>query len=137
MIVWAVGLLILAIQDIKKKTVSIQVIGALALWGVFAVVQENRLSEAVTGSLPGLALLGVSRMTKEAVGEGDAWLFCALGLYTGLVGTLEILWLSGFFAMLVGSALLLLGRDGRKTRIPMVPFVLLSYLLVQGGGFTY
>lgn len=128
-----VGLLTASVRDLKRHTVWVpgMVLMGAAGFGIGAI--SFGWQDAVLGCLPGILLYGISRITRGAIGEGDALVFGVCGIYLGLAENLLLLWLSLFLAMLAGSLLLFRKKGNRKTRLPLVPFILAAYIILWSG----
>lgn len=128
-----VGLLIASVRDIRRHMVSVPGMVFLGMVGLGVGLVSFNWREALLGSLLGVLLYGISRVSRGAIGDGDALVFGVCGIYLGLAENLLLLWLSLFLAMLAGGLLLLRKRGNRKTRIPLVPFVLAAYVILWLG----
>ena len=93
---------------------------------------ESLLCQLLAGLLPGIFLLILARITREAVGYGDGLILLFIGLSLGFWECIGI-----FFAGLLGIflaavlALLLFGRK-KSLEIPFIPFLLTG---LAGGYF--
>lgn len=141
---WMVNAVMLAfcsIQDIREKEVSLwklKVYGILALavsiWKLFSPEDDLLvlILRLLTGLLPGIFLLILAKITREAVGYGDGLILLFIGLSLGFWECIGI-----FFAGLLGVffaavlALLLFGRK-KGLEIPFIPFLLTG---LAGGYF--
>lgn len=128
------GLFAASIWDLKRHMVWVPGMIILGITGYLLEMFSSAWWEILLGGLPGLLLYGVSRVTRGAMGEGDALIFGVCGIYLGLVENLLLLWLSLFLAMLAGGLLLLRKKGNRKSRIPLVPFVFMAYVILWSGG---
>ena len=82
------------------------------------------------GFLPGLLLLALAFLTKQAVGYGDGAVFLAAGTFLGLEETVGLLVLSLLAAGAGGLVILLLKKGTKKEALPFVPFVLAGYVFL-------
>ena len=127
-------LLAQAILDAKTGYVSLPLLLLQTLAGIFTGTCAHGSDILSVGRFfPGIVLLAASFFTKEGIGQGDAWLFMALGIY--LTAEQQVLLL---FASLLSAdvwiILLKWLRHGENQReIPFVPFVLAAYV----GGCCY
>ena len=120
-------LVLCSLDDIRYK--KIKAVYPL-IWGCvgFAVrAWAGELFPAAAGCLPGMALLGLSWMTNGAVGMGDGLIAVSIGIFTGLWGSLLLLFWAMAAAAVVGCGMIGAGRWGRKKKIPFVPFLWLAY----------
>ena len=78
--------------------------------------------------LPGLICLLLAKLTKEAIGYGDALMIIAMGAFCEIPALLFLL-LGGFLsAALCSVFLLILKKRKRKEEIPLMPFLLCGYV---------
>ena len=75
------------------------------------------------GLIPGVVFLLLARASREQIGKGDAWELIYMGNWLGWSHCLTALGIALFGIFLVSVLLLILGRAGRNTRIPFVPFL--------------
>lgn len=85
----------------------------------------------LVGCLPGLALLGISWATREAVGMGDGMIVMAIGILSGFWNSLLSLFWALAAASVIGCGMMVAGKWGRKKQIPLVPFLLAAYMGVM------
>lgn len=141
---WVVNGVMLAfcsIQDIREKEISLwklKVYGILAaavsIWKLFSP-EDNLLlliCRLLAGLLPGIFLLVLAKITREAVGYGDGLILLFIGLSLGFWECIGI-----FFIGLLGvflAAVLVALFFGRKKgmEIPFIPFLLTG---LAGGYF--
>ena len=132
---WMVNAVMLAfcsIQDIREKEVSLwklKIYGiqaaAVSIWKLFSPKDDLPvlIFRLFAGLLPGIFLLILARITREAVGYGDGLVLLFIGLSLGFWECIGI-----FFAGLLGVflaavlALLLFGRK-KGLEIPFIPFL--------------
>ncbi len=126
-----VGVLVLcAYGDIREKKVSVYMI----LAGIGGTIILNILGKdislvnALLGAALGIVLIVVSKLTKGALGTGDAMLTVMIGLSIGLFNTMLALFYALLITSVVSVILLLLKRVKKQTAMPFVPFMLLGYL---------
>lgn len=128
----------LSAWDIKSRRLpeSVLAAGALvALLQVFLGVSPSIIL-SIAGAAVGLAFLGVSRLTGEALGYGDSIVIFILGVSLGLWNLLALLMLAFLLAAGCSIVLLTVFHFERKTTLPFIPFLVASYILVLlFGGF--
>lgn len=131
-------LLVLSVQDIRERRVSVML---LTVGGIFAVgclgyeMFVGRVNGLVPllGSLPGVFLLVVARISKKA-GYADGIVLLWLGLLGGYGDGVFVMGISLLLIAAVSMILLVLRRVKKETRIPYIPFLTAGYLLLQFGG---
>lgn len=133
-VILGIGLFAASVRDVRRHMVWVPGMVLLGGAGVLSAMISFNWQEVLCGILPGILLYGLSRVSRGAIGEGDALVFAVCGIYLGLEKDLLLLWLSLFLAMLAGSFLLLRKKGNRKTRIPLVPFVAAGYMILLAGG---
>ncbi len=128
-----------ALQDLRKQEIFFLptvLYGFLELW--LFLLWEESMTGFLAGCLPGLFLLLFSLCTSGQVGMGDGWMLLVMGPVLGIFSTMLVLWLA--LALMTALCLVLLsvervgsrtgktggraGKDRRKMRLPMVPFLL-------------
>lgn len=128
-----VCLSVLARQDARDGEVDGRWIAAMAVCGILPQIAGGPTSAigGLTGLFPGILLWGISVLTREAVGAGDALSLWALGFSRDGIFCLGIL--TDSLWMTAGCALW--GRGmGLRERIPWIPFLWLAYLLNLAAG---
>ncbi len=80
------------------------------------------------GILVGLGLLLISYFTRGAIGDGDAILIMLTGLLLNLKTNLMLFTGAAVMAAVYGILLLWLKRMDKKTEMPFVPFLLITYV---------
>ncbi len=101
---------------------------ALAALGHFATGDGTPVS-FLAGMVPGLGFLLLSVAAKEEMGYGDGLLILACGFSLGFEFCMGFLLLA-FLGAGIWAALLLVFRKGtRKSKIPLVPFLLAGAVL--------
>ena len=116
-------------MDIKKREISLVLAAMLAAAGMIWTVSRGTVSiERLLPIMAGISFLGISVITRGAMGMGDGWILLALGTVLMPEEFFSML----FAAMLISAAwagiLLWLFRKKGNTEIPFVPFLMLGYL---------
>lgn len=131
---FAAALVVLSAIDVERFILPRKIIYAAAaisapLLVVAALVRDepDRLWRAAAGAALGFGILFVIHLiSPKGMGFGDVRLAGLIGLHLGWLGLGYVL-VGLFFAFLlasvVGIALMVLGRRGRKDRIPFGPFL--------------
>ena len=127
-------LLLLSVRDIREKKVNI----AFLLPGVvlaFYQMSDGFLRAEVPGFLFSILLFVLSILTKEAIGMGDAFAVLLCTCYLPFYPVFFIFVAGLFMAGIVGVFLILIRKGNRKTEIPYLPFLSLSYLIYLVSNF--
>lgn len=122
--------------DVRWKQIPTALPVAGALWAflciILQILQEGVgavLSAALISVLPGAALLLLSLVTEKKVGSGDGLILILLGLFEGVERAVPVFCLGLFLQSLLAIGLLILKKADKQTRIPFLPFLLVSRLL--------
>lgn len=126
-----------SLYDIRKREIPI----ALVIVFVIASLPLNKWSEQFSwfevslGAFVGVVLLFISKFTAESIGYGDGLVVMAMGLYVGIWQNLSVLFWGLFFASIFSIIVVNVKKRSWKSKIPFVPFLLISYVLnlVIGG----
>ncbi|MDF2542587.1 MAG: putative rane protein [Herbinix sp.] len=126
-------LLLCSIQDMKKKKVSLWVVGLGILCILFLSLIYGTISHAdrIGGFAVGVSIVLLSKATGGKIGMGDGLLLCATGIGLGLWGNLELFAVALFIAAVVSIVLLIVGIVNRKTSIPFIPFLFMGYIAMM------
>lgn len=125
------------LYDIKKREIPI----ASVIVFIIASLPLNKWTRQFTwyevslGAFVGVVLLVISKFTAESIGYGDGLVVMVMGLYMGIWDSLSILFWGLLFASIFSIILVNVKKRGWKSKIPFVPFLLLSYVvnLAVGG----
>ena len=126
-------------KDWKKKEISLLLTGTYGIIGLaFSIYAERPLEDWLLpfgGGLVRLAFIGVSLMilavsvlTGGEIGMGDGWIFLALGTMLHTEMYVRMACIGMLIAAVYAGVLLVICKKGRKTEIPLVPFLLFGYL---------
>lgn len=129
---WAMAMLLvfLSYSDWKTKKVSVLPLGLTMVLSMIACIFVDSVSvwQILGGLLIGLLFLGISKLTKEAVGYGDSWLILSLGIYVGATRLLEILCVASFLASIFSILYCMWHGWSKKHTLPYIPFITIAYL---------
>ena len=95
------------------------------LWTVAA---DRAVAAAVVGMVVGAGLFGLSLLTREAIGSGDALLLLVTGSFLGGRWNVLLLLAAWTVAGIWSGFLLVFHKAGKQSRIPFAPFLLLAYM---------
>jgi leader peptidase (prepilin peptidase)/N-methyltransferase len=121
-----------SISDIKTKSISLArlvcyMIVALAL---NIIMRYQSFISLFGGIIVGVIFLGFGILTKEGIGYGDGAIFICLGAVPGLYDNLRLLMYSLMLAAIVGGIYALVRKKNLKVRIPFIPCVLITYVVM-------
>lgn len=126
-------LIITTIRDCKDKQIPMDVVIITFIIGVILLFFNPNV--IWTHSLIGFVGIGgiialISVLTKGAIGIGDALVIGTIGLILGYKMALAVLLYSLVLSGLIGLELMAFGKVNRKTKLPMVPFMLCAFLII-------
>jgi leader peptidase (prepilin peptidase)/N-methyltransferase len=120
------ALLTVALIDYDHKiipnTITLPGIGiglGLSLWALPITPLGSLLGVLIGGSFFYLIAL----VSKGGMGGGDIKLIAMIGAFLGWQGTLFTIFSGALLGSLVGVMLMVLGRKGRKDKVPFGPFL--------------
>lgn len=131
-VLFFIYLFLMAIYDIKKRKIQLEcsaVVAVLLAIQQVCIVYRGEISIAGVfwGMMVGVVLIGLSILTKGAIGVGDGILFVISGLFLGIYENGILLLLSLFFTAIAGGFLIMSKHVGKTYTLPFVPFVFIGY----------
>ncbi len=119
--------------DIRKKVVYVKVIVPFLLIGILLCISPfgKGIHDALYGTAVGLAILILSFATNGAVGEGDGLVLMISGFYLGFLNNIRLLCMALFLSAIVSVIAVIIGKWGKKTELPFMPFLLLSFFIIK------
>ncbi|MEY8427418.1 A24 family peptidase [Lachnospiraceae bacterium 46-15] len=135
---WMMGIFLVigSVEDVKKKEISGIYLGTFFLIGLAVRSVElffgNEISPVVSwiaGGAAGVILAGVAKLTREAIGYGDAFTAAVLGIWLGFPALIEILFVALFLSAVYSAWLIFVKSTGGKYRIAFLPFLAAGYLI--------
>lgn len=128
-------LTIFAVEDMKKGRIHILPLFGFLVSGIFYLILARPVSgmEAAGGAAVGFLLLFVSRVTGEALGYGDGWVFFITGLYLGFWENVQLLFVSLTLSSIFSAIYILRRKINIKKEIPFLPFVWGAEIIHLGG----
>lgn len=141
-------LVICSYTDIRERGISIRVlsvfivssaalmISTYMLGDRYGVIKRSLIYEPdpvniLLSLLPGIILLIISFISREAIGRGDVYVVSLLGFMTGIDRILAILLISMLSCGIFGLAYMVMRGKSRKDTLPYVPFLLGAYILTM------
>lgn len=139
MCVYAAVLLFLvpcSVWDVRTRTIPVW---WLASGGVLSLVAAGYqycagnvgIWEILMAISPGLGLLALSLITEQQIGVGDGICVLIPGLLVGTPAIYMITMLALLLSSGAAVTLLITHRGSRKSRMPWIPFVTVSVMLVM------
>jgi len=129
--------LIIALIDLDHKIIpniitlpGIAVGLGLSVWALPITPQTSLFGLLVGGAL--FYLIAV--VSKGGMGGGDIKLIAMIGAFLGWQGALFTIFSGALLGSLVGMMLMLLGKKGRKDKVPFGPFLSCGAVLFMLSG---
>jgi leader peptidase (prepilin peptidase)/N-methyltransferase len=140
-------LVALSIIDLDTKTLPRRIVwtagavgvGLLTAVSLAAGEPERLVSAAIGAAIAFVVLLVLHIVARGGFGFGDVRLGAVLGWYLGWQGLSTLvpaMLLSFGLSAVVGLALMVVGRAGRKTEVPFGPFLAAGALIVLLVGYS-
>ena len=119
-----------SLEDMKRKKLTVIYILMFGIGGVLLhlFMPVCSIYSVLWGMLLGVAMMGISYVSRGSVGMGDGLLLTVTGVYLGGYENLELFMIGLLLAALWSLGLLVLKRKKGKEEIAFVPFLLVSYL---------
>lgn len=126
----------LSVMDYKIRKVPRDVL-LLCMAGAVVnqmVTQSVDWKLSIAGGAAGIIFLGISKITKEAIGYGDSLAILVLGIYLGIWGLIEVL-VTSFFILGVLGLIWIVTKRKKNFAFPFYPFLTMGYLfgICMGG----
>lgn len=125
-----------SVMDLRKREIPAVFLGGFAAAGIllqfWTMLAEKEMAGCagwIAGGVAGILLMGIAKVTDQAIGYGDAWTAAVLGVWLGILPMMEIVFLGLFLAAGYSAWLFLVKRAGRKYRIAFLPFLMAGYLI--------
>lgn len=121
----------LSVSDMRCCRVPVWLLAAGGMGIGLALLYRGNADapiEVLKGIFPGTVLLGTGLVTKK-VGYGDGITVLLLGMLLGVGRILILFAISLFLISAYSLGLLMLGRAGRNTKIPYMPFLAAAWVL--------
>lgn len=134
----AVHLLLTAVMifsaavDIKKREIPIWVfllLGSIALTGSM-ICEGHGLYQVAAGSVPGIVLLAMAKITDQSIGYGDGIVLAEIGCLTGAGRSMIILAGALALAGIFSLGMLTVKKVDKRYKIPFIPFLTVAYVAV-------
>jgi len=132
LVLFALILLLMSIEDFKKMTVPNSLFWAAAIVAIIhsAIIHQS-LTTAIYGAIVCVAIFFVLSLIsgEKWMGWGDSLAAVPVGLLLGWRLGLVWLYSTFFVGAVIGIILLANGQRGRKDPIPLIPIMLIALLI--------
>lgn len=129
-IILGVVLFICTICDLRNRNIPLWVVGGGLCFVIFSVIQNGTIMwlDRILGFCLGITLIGINKISRGQIGIGDGLIFCITGLGLGFWDNFRLLSYSFFLCGIFAGVYWVIKHRRKKTEIPLLPFVFLSYL---------
>lgn len=119
-------------QDLKSYTIPVFLLPVFFVTsGILKLLFCRGFTvNIIWGLLPGIILFGISKLSKEAIGEGDCYLFLYLGFVTGAQSVFLVMTIAFFLAAGYALYLIFVKKLDKQTRFAFAPFIFMAHLLL-------
>ena len=125
-------LLILSIQDLKHRTISLIPVILLGIVNAGLCVATGRgLKDVILGVIPGVFAIMLSLGTRGKLGLGDGLVLLVSGLVFDWNRVLSVWLLALVLSALFGLVLILMKKASIKTALPFVPFLFTGFAALE------
>lgn len=130
-IILMILLIIISIQDIRKKEVPLIMLfgmGLVAATGITIQLKigDNNLLSILLGIVPGIVLFIISLITEELLGKADGLVLAFAGCVLDIRRLLIAMTITFTLMMVTSIILLVLKRVSKNDKLAMVPFIALG-----------
>lgn len=100
-------------QDLRTRSISLEVLAGGAAVGIITCIWKERLpGEIVLAMIPGIMLLLIGMLTRGLLGEGDGWFFIVSGFFLGWQECVMLLISGQIFCGIFGLAIMVGAQIG-------------------------
>jgi leader peptidase (prepilin peptidase)/N-methyltransferase len=119
-------------EDMKRKELTVMNLLLFAISGLLLHLFFPICSiySILWGISLGVAVLGVSFLSRGGIGMGDGILLMVTGVYLGGTANLELFLLGISFSALWAMGLVVIWKKRGKDQMAFAPFLLASYLVM-------
>ena len=128
----SVNLLYISNCDIREQIVSYETITVSVICGLGVLIYNKDnvwWNYILSGIGFTVAFMLISRMTRSAVGIGDAFIVGVIGLYLGFFHTLAVVISALLLGGIISIILMLLKKVTRQTPLPFAPFLTAGFVV--------
>lgn len=134
------SLLIMSIQDIKRKEISLWLILVYVLSGIIASIFLYSMMDVVFSLIPGALMLFLAFVSEEKIGYADGLISIGLGIWMGAEFSVIVIILSFGCVGAYSIVFILIEMIKKKginvqKQLPFIPFLLGG--LVMSIGYVY
>ena len=118
-----------AFWDIKNKELpTLFLLTGFLTVPFFIIADGAEPVERLIGLIPGVVLLAVA-MLSHGIGIADVIIVFIVGISIRIAGVIAVLTISFMLMAVVSGVMLVIGKLGRKSTLPYIPFAFIGYIL--------
>ncbi|MCR5837235.1 MAG: prepilin peptidase [Lachnospiraceae bacterium] len=123
--------LICTITDIRTKKIYGEWIGVFCFTGIlYCLYMEKSVQSVVYSVIPGIILLIISVISKEAIGKGDGLMVINLGIIMGPEKIIGILMISLITCAVASLVMIVAKKVSKNYEIPFAPFLMIALMFI-------
>jgi leader peptidase (prepilin peptidase)/N-methyltransferase len=127
----AIYIIWMAVTDLLHKEIPVVPgIVCILVVSLVQILSGNAWTGWLPGSLIGVFLFLLNRITRGKIGKGDALVYVVTGAALGFAGNLELLMFSLLLASVGALVLIVFRRVGRNYAMPFIPFTAAAFGMV-------
>lgn len=128
-IMWGAFLLVGGIYDLQKKCISFSIIIAGLILTCLCCYSSGNWKSNIIGLLAGATFIGISKITKEALGYGDSIMCIFLGGSFGMGVLIESCTIGFVLCTVISIIGIYRKKMEIKSEIPFLPFLFCGYVV--------
>lgn len=126
-------LFICSYEDLRTRHINFFVCIVTELIYIFILIFLNRFNflYIILGLIPGALIYLSSILFNGQIGKGDGIIIAVIGTMAGILKVTRILLIAFILVLVICTPILIILRKSLKTRLPFVPFILLSFIIIK------
>ncbi len=126
-------LFICSYEDLRTRHINFFVCIVTELIYIFILIFLNRFNflYIILGLIPGALIYLSSILFNGQIGKGDGIIIAVIGTMVGILKVTRILLIAFILVLVICTPILIILRKSLKTRLPFVPFILLSFIIIK------
>ena len=120
-------------EDLSTRHINFFVCIVTELIYIFILIFLNRFNflYIILGLIPGALIYLSSILFNGQIGKGDGIIIAVIGTMAGILKVTRILLIAFILVLVICTPILIILRKSLKTRLPFVPFILLSFIIIK------
>ena len=120
-------------EELRTRHINFFVCIVTELIYIFILIFLNRFNflYIILGLIPGALIYLSSILFNGQIGKGDGIIIAVIGTMAGILKVTRILLIAFILVLVICTPILIILRKSLKTRLPFVPFILLSFIIIK------